>query len=246
MRRVFVDHGEAYGNLGDEAMLQSALRRLSAISARFDSWCRGKAGARCRRWPAMRSKRSRRRSHRLCACAIRRSGRYGSDLILRLAKRKGLAREVLVADLLARSGRLSAVDTDFREFRAALGGCDAFYGVGAADYNDFNHSGAPYKAWLYRVARRAVPLVAVAAQGFGPVKNPELADVMREGFSALDILTFRDHAFSDAFTRGLGGLRCETRVVGDEAFSLPAAPVERRDHALAGAGRYLGGRRDRG
>jgi polysaccharide pyruvyl transferase WcaK-like protein len=114
--------------------------------------------------------------------------------------------------------------------------CDLFYGVGAADFNDFFARGVVYKAWLYRMARRAVPVVAVAAQGFGPLDNPEFPAVMRKAFTALDFLSFRDQSFSAAFTQRLGRLPCRTAIVGDEAFSFPAADAGRRDEAIASSG----------
>lgn len=236
MRRIFIDHGEAYGNLGDEAMLLNALRRLErhlgpvrfvvaregrrpmpSLSA-FDieettspymSFVRICDNPRLPLWVRVRAK---------------------------LSGKTGLSRKVFEADLLAKSGRLAAADQDFRAFDQALRSCHAFYGVGAADFNDFNSRGAAFKTWVYRMARRSVPVVAVGSQGFGPVENKELLAAMREGFGALDLLSFRDCGFSAACTESLDVVGCECKIVGDEAFSLPPANSIVRDDALREAG----------
>jgi polysaccharide pyruvyl transferase WcaK-like protein len=148
----------------------------------------------------------------------------------------GLSRKVFEAELLVRSGRLSAADPAFMAFHRALCSCDAFYGVGAADFNDYNARGAAFKTWVYRMAGRSVPIVALSAQGFGPVNDPELLTVMREGFSSLDLLSFRDCRFSAECTASLGRIDCETKVVGDEAFSLPVADDNTRNRILMEAG----------
>lgn len=236
MRRIFVDHGEAYGNLGDEAMLWNTLQRLSSYvgPARFVIPREGQrpmlslAEFKIEETP----------SPYMSFVRICDTPRH-PFWVRKLADwsgKTGLSRKVFEAELLTRSGRLAAVDPDFNAFHRALSTCDAFYGVGAADFNDFNARGAAFKTWVYRMARRAVPVVAVGAQGFGPIENPELATVMREGFPSLDLLSFRDCRFSAEFTAGLGDLGLETKVVGDEAFSLRAAEPEIRDRVISEAG----------
>jgi polysaccharide pyruvyl transferase WcaK-like protein len=236
MRRIFVDHGEAYGNLGDEAMLWNALRRLEKHvgPCRFVVPREGQRpmlslpGFDIEETPSPYMS-----FVRICDAPKQ---PWWVRMLAGRSGKSGLSRKVLEAELLARSGWLALVDADFRAFHRALKSCAAFYGVGAADFNDFNARGAAFKTWVYRLARRAVPVVAVAAQGFGPIENKELVTVMREGFSALDLLSFRDCRFSAEFTAALGNLDCETRVVGDEAFTLPVADPAARDHVLAEAG----------
>jgi polysaccharide pyruvyl transferase WcaK-like protein len=236
MRLVFLDHGEAYGNLGDEAMLQSALRRLSAhlgpvrfvVPRQERRPLPSLAGFDIQEVPSPYTTFARvvdNPRHPWWARAV-------ADVM----RRRGIARELVIADLLARSGRLAVIDGDFGAFQSALRRCDLFYGVGAADFNDFFPRGVVYKAWLYRMARRFIPVVAVAAQGFGPLDNPELSPLMRQAFSAVDFLSFRDQCFSSAFTQTLGPLPCRTAIVGDEAFSFPAADAGRRDAAISSSG----------
>jgi polysaccharide pyruvyl transferase WcaK-like protein len=240
MRLVFLDHGEAYGNLGDEAMLQSALRRLSARlgPARFVVPRQGHkplpslAGYDVQEVPSPFST--------FMRLVDEPHHPWWARASAGIVRARGIARELMVVELLARSGRLAAIDADFAAFQSALRQCDLFYGVGAADFNDFFARGVAYKTWLYRMARRAVPVVAVAAQGFGPLDNPELRALMRKAFSALDFLSFRDHSFSAAFTQTLGRLPCRTATVGDEAFALPAADAAKRDEAIASSGLGVG------
>lgn len=236
MRRIFVDHGEAYGNLGDEAMLRNALRRLAKYfgPTRFVLPRSG-----LRPLPALdgydvEEVPSPYMSFvRVCEAP---EHPFWVRLPVKWSGKAGLPRHILEAKLLAWSGRLAAIDPEFRAFERALKGCDAFYGVGAADFNDFNARGAAYKIWLYHLARRFTRLVVVGPQGFGPIENPELKAVMRDGLNAVDILAFRDHEFSASFMRGLGSIRGEAKIAGDEAFSLPAADTPTRDGALAAAG----------
>jgi polysaccharide pyruvyl transferase WcaK-like protein len=239
MRRVFVDHGEAYGNLGDEAMLLNALRRLTSS---FGS---------CHFIIPRESSRPLPRLDEFVVehvpspflFFVRTAGildRYRGILArTRLpVPDAGLRSKVAFARLAWRGVRLGTWRDDYglREAMRAIRQCDVFYGVGAADFNDFNALGAAYKCWLYRIVRPFVPIVAVSAQGFGPLQNKELKVLMAGAFDNVDLLGFRDHAFSDQFTRGLGPLQCRTRITGDEAFSLDPAGEVARDAYLAETG----------
>jgi polysaccharide pyruvyl transferase WcaK-like protein len=236
MRLVFLDHGEAYGNLGDEAMLQSALRRLSAHlgPVRFVVPRQGRrplpslAGFDIQEVPSPFTT--------FVRLVEDPHPPWWARAVAGVVSGGGMARELMIVELLARSGRLAAIDGDFAAFQSALRRCDLFYGVGAADFNDFFARGVVYKAWLYRMARRVVPVVVVAAQGFGPLDNPELPPLMRKAFSAVDFLSFRDQSFSAAFMQRLGRPPCRTAIVGDEAFSFPAADAGRRDAAIGSSG----------
>jgi polysaccharide pyruvyl transferase WcaK-like protein len=229
-RRIYVDHGEAYGNLGDEAMLRSALARLEThlgpvgfVLPREDA----------RPLPDLSAHDIETVPSPYAAFAEADRWLSGKATIAKVVRRQPIELTSLAARIAARAGALGA---DFGRFRAALGSCDAFYGVGAADFNDYNLAGAAYKCWLYEVARSAVPVVAVAAQGFGPLRDPGLGRLMRRAFDRVHVLSFRDAAFSARYTRSLGPLRCETRIVGDEAFALPDAPRPECDAYLAACG----------
>lgn len=239
VRRVFVDHGEAYGNLGDEAMLLSALRRLTSSLGpchfvipressrplpRLDDFVVEHVPSPFLFFDRMAGLLDR---YRALLARTRLPGPDG-----------GLRSKVAFARLAWQGVRLGIWRDDYglREAMQAIRQCDVFYGVGAADFNDFNAFGAAYKCWLYRMVRPFVPVVAVSAQGFGPLENAELKVLMAGAFDDVDLLGFRDHAFSERFTRGLGPLRCKARITGDEAFSLTSAGQVARDAYLAETG----------
>ena len=226
-RRIFVDHGEAYGNLGDEAMLVSALGRLTKHLGPcvFVLPREGKRPipnlegfiVETTASPFLIFKAAVNLLVRYCGHFVR--WLPGGRIPLRLCH--------MWATFLDRVGILKTIYPDYRRFVSDLAKCDAFYGVGAADFNDFNSFGATYKCWLYLVASRNVPLCIVSAQGFGPLRSPGLSLLMFKAFNQLHALTFRDAEFSASFCRNLGPMSCRMEVVGDEAFSLPAADAER-------------------
>jgi len=223
--RVFVDHGEAYGNLGDESMLFSALTRLRRHlgECKFVVPREGE-----RPLPALQGF-----DVQFVPSPYQyfmRAGEKTAWLTARL-ERVGIVHPESLGWRMRAASAFAA-----RKTVSLLRGCDAFYGVGAADFNDFNAPGAAYKCWLYGVARPHVRVVAVSAQGIGPVRNPELARLMRKAFDQLDLLSFRDHAYSAAYVREMGSLGCRTEIVGDEAFTLPASDEAARRRYLASAG----------
>jgi polysaccharide pyruvyl transferase WcaK-like protein len=222
--RVYVDHGEAYGNLGDEAMLLGALSRLQrhlgpcqfVIPRESSRPLPALSGYAVQLVPSPFAFFL--RTNQLLERSTARLSRFGVPHPPSLRSRVRAAR-VLASACAAGLWR----DPQFAEFADALRRCDLFYGVGAADFNDYNAFGAAYKCWLYMTARARARVVAVSAQGFGPLRNGELPPLMRHAFRNIDLLSFRDSAYSAEFAAGLGLNSCRTRIVGDEAFALPAA-----------------------
>jgi polysaccharide pyruvyl transferase WcaK-like protein len=219
--RVFVDHGEAYGNLGDEAMLVQALER---VERRFGpcSFVLPRAGDAPLppSLPALEAVSPPLRTLGIRTDAIaRRLGRLSLRperiSVLRLAAAQLLA-EAAWSQRLGRrpSAELAALlDT--------LAGCDVFYGVGAADFSDHWLEGVIYKSWLYRLAAGVVPIVAVSSQGLGPLEIPWARRAAARGFRAVDLLSFRDVSASADLVRAMG-IRTPTAVTGDEAWGLAA------------------------
>ena len=232
-RKIYIDHGEAYGNLGDEAMLVSALRRLTKHLGPC-VFVLPREGS--RPIPNLEEFRVELTPspYLIFKAVIRLFNRYagrwlpGGSIPLRLFH--------AWATLLDRVGILQITYPDYDRFLKDLAKCDAFYGVGAADFNDFNSFGATYKCWLYMVARRNVPLCIVSAQGFGPLRSSGLSLLMLKAFNQLHALTFRDAEFSASFCRNLGPISCRMEVVGDEAFSLQAANARRCEVHLGETG----------
>ncbi len=226
-RRIFVDHGEAYGNLGDEAMLLSALKRLTKhlgpcifVLPREEN----------RPIPNLEDfiVELTPSPYLTFKTAIK-----GASSFLSLIRRwfpgdkTGLKLCYSWVSFLDRIGILKFCYSDYKRFLFDLARCEAFYGVGAADFNDFNSLGAAYKCWLYKIATRKVKLCIVSAQGFGPLQSGVLISLMSRVFKHLDALSFRDAEFSASFCRDVVPLSCPTQIVGDEALSLPAANKER-------------------
>ncbi len=237
--RVFVDHGEAYGNLGDEAMLLSALRRLEQHLGPC-TFVIPREGT--RPIPALQGYDVREVPSAFAFFLASRDAR--EQLERALARRLRSPRSLSLGAWVTHARRRAALlrlglpvaDAGLREMLAQLRGCELFYGVGAADFNDFNAFGAAYKCWLYELAAAHAGTTAISAQGFGPLDDPELGGLMRRALDRVDLLSFRDCAFSAAFTHGLGPLGCATRIVADEALALPAAAAARVHAYLGEAG----------
>jgi polysaccharide pyruvyl transferase WcaK-like protein len=237
--RVFVDHGEAYGNLGDEAMLISALRRLEQHLGPC-TFVIPREGA--RPIPALEGYDVVEVPSPFAFFLASRDSRHRLEHVL--PHRVRPPRPVTLSDCVAHARRRAMAarlgllrdDAGLRRVLEVLRGCDLFYGVGAADFNDFNALGAAYKCWLYELAASCTRTVAVSAQGFGPLRDEELGRLMQRAFDRLDLLSFRDCAFSAAYTARLGNLRCATRIVADEALGLPAATLARVREYLEAAG----------
>src|ERR1700732_877804 len=118
MRLVFLDHGEAYGNLGDEAMLQSALRRLSAhlgpvrfvVPRQERRPLPSLAGFDIQEVPSPYTTFAR--------LVDKPHHPWWVRAVADVTRRRGMARELVIAEVLARSGRLAAIDGDFGVFQS--------------------------------------------------------------------------------------------------------------------------------
>jgi polysaccharide pyruvyl transferase WcaK-like protein len=225
-----VDHGEAYGNQGDEAMLLNALERLERYLGpcefilpsepgkplpsqlpkvetvlpphlEFERWSRqfSKFLGRCQRLPLIRR--------------IMREPK--SSTVWKMG-----ALWINIKINLWQWGILESPGKGMAPFFEALKSCDAFYGVGAADFNDLWHQGVIYKSWLYTVASHYVMVCAVSSQGIGPLTTEWARRRMALAFSRLDLLSFRDHFLSQQIVEEEKISRVRYKIVGDEAFSL--------------------------
>jgi len=235
--QIYVDHGEAYGNLGDEAMLLNALARLEHYLGpcqfvlptekgkplpdlsqytvilvppphlAFHFW----------RWMI--------RGVLFLLRQIPGPGRWLKSPDGPLVQR-WIATILNILLTLHRIHLWPWVGKTLRVFTKTLRHCDAFYGVGAADFNDYNLSGLIYKRWLYKAVRPWVKVSAVSAQGMGPIETPLAKHLMRDAFEHVDILSFRDCRYSCEVVDSVSPKCVRRAIVGDEAFSLPI-PSER-------------------
>lgn len=222
--RIYVDHGEAYGNLGDEAMLLNALRRLDLHLGPCRFVLPAEPG---RPLPKGLPPVETVPSPRLAFQRVARVLGLPAKLAGWKADGPGLWRK-------------AAMLVGARKFNAAIRGCDAFFGVGAADFSDYWLEGVVYKCWLYRTARKFVKVSAVSAQGIGPLERPWARKLAGESFSHLDLLSFRDASESRRIVESLGPRGVRNAVVGDEAFSLPASGENQAAQYLEAAGAPAG------
>ncbi len=280
--RIFIDHGEAYGNLGDEAMLLNALRRLQALAGPCEFTLPVKPEQPLpEALPPVQTTASAlaafeelirplRRGLRRCARVT------GLPVLERVEPAlwraaTWLADRVVLADggLARWARRWLPLPRTFcnalLDYRAALRQSEAFYSVGAADLSDFWPAGVIYKEWLYRLARRTVPLVIVSSQGVGPLENAALRRRARRALGHAHHVSFRDYEQSLRLfdegehhgnlpvddssqlesparrndpSAGVSPLpsRPQVAIVGDEAFTLPPADEERAWMWLGQAG----------
>lgn len=232
--KVCLDYGEAYGNLGEEAMLISAMDRLN----RFLGDCtfvipvrNGKPLPDLGSDVRLVSKpfwvfRAAGRLVRACLRFVGRlpyAGRFVPSqkemfdtLVWKTVDR---IMAVLLPLLLRFPSRLSRTIN-------ALRTCDVFYSVGSGAFNDYNLPYFVYRAWLYETVRPWVKVSVVSSHGLGPLSNPWAKKKMTEAFENLDFLSFRDCRMSQSIIEELAPRNVRYSIVGDETFSLSIGDEE--------------------
>jgi polysaccharide pyruvyl transferase WcaK-like protein len=241
-----VDHGEAYGNQGDEAMLLNALERLARYLGPCEFILPGEPG---KPLPAQLPKvETVLPPHGEFARWSRQFDRF-LGLCRRLPLLGRLVREpqnttvwkmaALWFDVrisLWRCGVLKSPGEGLQPFLEALKDCDLFYGVGAADFNDFWLQGVIYKSWLYTLVSHYVRVSAVSAQGIGPLETKWARRRMAKAFSCLDLLSFRDFSLSQEIVEAENINQVRYQIVGDEALTLPTGNQEAIEALLRSSG----------
>jgi len=235
--RIFVDPGEAYGNIGDEMMLLNALRRLEYYLVPCEFIMPAQDGKPLPDLP----KNIRLIPHPYLAFQFwSRPGWLVAAIGRRIPILGRWFRSSKIAfpwhwstrilDILLLLYRIHILPSPGRilkTFADAVRTCDVFYGVGAAGLNDYNLPSLVYKCWLYKTMRPWVKVSAVSAQGIGPMETPWAGKWLKKSFESLDLLSFRDCSFSYDFVRRLNPKHVRYNVVADESFSLP--PSNRRE-----------------
>jgi len=235
---IFVDHGEAYGNLGDEAMLLNAVARLQYYLApckvllTSEETCPlpiGLAKIEMVSSPrVMLGTRAIWVEHQF-------NKLYRLPSVWRwLPKPSEIFFWKTAAWLSNVEGwlwywRLWGRDSANSKWREHVHQCDLFYGVGAATLNEPNMYGLVYKAWVYREVRRLIGFRVLSAQGVGPFSTRAGVSRLRSCFRSMSLVSFRDYDYSMTLARRLGLCRVELAITGDEAFSLPVAS----DHVIS-------------
>ncbi len=226
--RIFLDHGEAYGNLGDDAMLIAAHRRILAAlgEVEFIVPCRGGG-----RLPALSNTQFIESARLAIPEAIGRLKRF--HWIGWLGR---LRQPYLQERWVARRERLLSGSSGWQVTTEALSRSDALYAVGCGNMNDIApHVTLLYRSALYRAARhRGVPIIT-SSQGVGPLRHRWSQAVASRICACSSHFSLRaplapidEGARMDRVGRA--------PVVGDEAYFLPAAGEAQWARLLQGHG----------
>lgn len=220
MKRIYLDHGEAYGNLGDEAMLINASRRLQkalgdvefVIPRAGDAPLPDIEGATHVTSPNPALRRLMRR-------------------LVPLGRIREWFHELNWDPLALLTPFLMRVLGGTEEWKNMLGylsRCDGLYLVGAANLNDFARLPCvlPKYALVCEALTRDIPVV-VSSQTVGPLSIPWVQRAVRRMVNQADSFTTRDRGVTRDFLTEAGVNSSAVTFSGDEAFTLPTASEQR-------------------
>lgn len=218
MFRIYIDHGEAYGNLGDEAMLISATQRIREelnevefiIPCRDDEPLPNIEKSTIILSPLPRLYFITRTLSLLGK--ITRNFSYKSDFVPLFFT------EILNSNLSIFSWRYY-VDI-FRD-------CDALYSVGAANLNDFTRFNSLFfrSMLISQFYKLGIPSI-VSSQAIGPLELTWTKTMVRRAIQQSTYFSLRDGGISKDILASEGFDLQNLPFVGDEAFSLSLAPVD--------------------
>ena len=217
--RVWVEHSCGWGNLGDDALLISALNRLEhhlgPCSFVLPVLGQGQLPAAI---PPVRAVRAPQAS---LQDALEARPRKLDRVAERLLAQEGFntPRRAALRALGRRALGVASKGAGFDE----LDGCDLVYVVGDNSFNDFYPEGVVDRRRLCQEARRRGIPVALSCQGFGPVRTRWARRELRRMLREVDLVSVRDSRAGLELVRRLGPRDLPARVTGDEAFALPAA-----------------------
>lgn len=230
---VYVDHGEAYGNLGEEAMILNALDRIERQLAPRTIYITHPDGQ-----PLPTGDNPRVRDVPSPFGAFRDAAERWQRRLRRFRKFPVVRRWIrpegdvawwrFVAWLDGCCPRVAGLrrHRDVQRFLAALEDSRVYYHVGMSGLNEFWEQGLIFKRWVLQQARARVEWVVLSSQGLGPVTTRSTRDEMRRLLDLADIVSLRDKSHSMELLRELGVTRAAAKIVFDEAFSLTAASAE--------------------
>lgn len=218
--RIYLDHGEAYGNFGDDAMLIAAhdrIRRSFDDDVEFIVPCREGC-----RLPAL--------SNVQYTVSTR---EVIPDVVSKLYNRWwarfsfALRQPYLLERWIARQRRLLSKTKNWTHLSGVLEACDACYAVGCGNMNDV----APHVTLLYRLSLaleckvRTVPLIT-SSQGLGPFRYGWSVRVAENIKRLSDHFSLRYPLVNCGERSSLRALEKDALVVGDEAHGLALAGAE--------------------
>jgi polysaccharide pyruvyl transferase WcaK-like protein len=237
MRRltVWVEHSAGWGNVGDDALLMSALARLEAHLGPCDFVLpRLGTGQLPDRLPAnvvvpspqSELARTAARLRSRLRPVLTRRGLADLEMEPRSLATEMWLYEIAAMWLLAQVRcasigglrRNEGLATAFRQLRD----CDLLYVVGDNNFNDFYPAGVVGRRWLCELAWLAGTPVALSSQGIGPLEAPRARRNLARMLRHVDLLSVRDHEYgrSRVIETGVGP---EPLVAGDEALAMPPA-----------------------
>ncbi len=226
--KVCLDYAVAYGNLGEEAMLLSAIDRISRHLGRCRFIIPVRAGQPMPDLPTnVQIVNTPRRFFRMAGRLARIFFRLVGHLpyVKRFVPSESREFDALVwknADRIANLTLplLMRLPCSFSRTVDKLKTCDILYTVGAGSLNDFNLTDFAYKTWLYKTLRPCVKVSVASSQGIGPLNIQWARKKMKEALENLDFVSFRDYHVSESIIEELQPHDVKYSIVGDEAFSL--------------------------
>ena len=226
--KIWIERDQAYGNLGDEAMLQMAVSRLKELFPGCQLVVASQAGSPipdigpCEiiEPPATYFKR---------VCSRIQGNRWLRKAISCLCGKYGDVHAASFAT--AWPALLSKEDQDLlRQIRSQIDQCDFYYGVGAANINDVNDFPLRYcifpRAWIIREFAKRGKATVLSCQTLGPLKTKTAARLVSQIVENVTHLTLRDPSASLSELQRLGISSSKIEAIGDEAFTLPSAPPD--------------------
>ncbi len=118
----------------------------------------------------------------------------------------------------------------------ALESSDILYITGDNAINDFNPSGVFERLCLLRVARRLGLAIVLSSQGIGPIASQWARDALQGMLAAAHLVSYRYDGDGTALSRAIAPTNLWQLTTGDEAFSLPPAADEAGTEVLERAG----------
>ncbi len=213
--KIFLDHGLGYRNLGDEAILLNAIRKLNwnfpgcdiIIPTKSIKLMPSQLPENIKYVPSVRILFT--SMGNLCNFQQK---LYNKKIKVDITK--------YIEKLINYIKKISHWGL-FKRLLNSISSCDIFYGAGGAYFNDYFPSGLLYKRWMYNQIPDGT-ISVLSSQGFGPIKNLWSLNVFEQAVNNLDIVTFRDYSNSKKIFNNID-FSGRTYTTGDEAFDLPKA-----------------------
>jgi polysaccharide pyruvyl transferase WcaK-like protein len=209
---IYLEHGEAYGNLGDDAMLMCALDRLTE----YVGDCRF-------RIPIQKGENfewlSKKRIEFVAPIRSLILSEYDRFKEVDPWKTFEVLREELLSSVNGKK-KPSWV----RCLLESLADVDVAYFVGAANLNDFalRHCVIPKCLFLETCYRLKIPVV-ISSQTCAPLQERKTLDLVRKTLQRANFVSLRDRGVSLALLKP-GWEGNSLMEIGDEAFRLAVAP----------------------